>query len=188
ALAARHYARDVGARRAKHAVVLGIRSIGTGISALVSTALGANSGFTLRPRGEPGSRAIRVTDTLLQALLTRLRDGGDVLIVDEGPGATGETFLCVAAWLRRLGVDSARIVLFPSSLHPPGLATEQVREFFERSRHYPAPDETDRVARVCDRFALDEVEDLSAGRWRSVVSGAGNQPCVPRHERLKFRA
>lgn len=188
ALAARRYARDVGARRAKHAVVLGIRSIGTGISALVSTALGANSGFTLRPRGEQGSRAIRVTDTLLQALLTRLRDGGDVLIVDEGPGATGETFHGTAAWLRSLGVDSARIVLFPSGPYPPGPAPDEVREFFELSRRYPPPEEQSRIVRVCEQFGLDEVEDLSAGRWRAVVPGANDPPCILRHERLKFRA
>lgn len=188
ALAARRYARDVGRDRAAGAMVLGIRSVGTGLSAMVAAELGAFRSATLRPRGEPGRRAVSISPELRDQLLHWLAGAGDVLVVDEGPGATGETFYCIAGWLRELGVPEERIILFPSGLQPPGLASAEVRAFFERSRRYPPPDEDRRIERVCGRFGLSETEDLSAGRWRDVVPGGRGAVAVPRHERRKYRA
>lgn len=188
ARAAERYARDVGRDRATRAVVVGVRSIGTSLAGIVDAALGADRGLTVRPRGPSGSRRV-VTDARLEdTLLAWLEDGGDALIVDEGPGMTGETFVCVAAWLRGLGVAPERIVLFPSHLAPPSLGDAEVREFFERSRRYAPPPDDDRVERLCASFGLSRPVDLSAGRWRDFVPDAGGAPVIPRHERLKFLA
>lgn len=188
ALAAVRYAAEVGRERAARAVVVGVRSVGTSLSGIVAAELAAERTVTVRPRGATGARHVAATPGLVASLHQWLQAGGDVLIVDEGPGATGETFHCVARWLRSLGVDSGRIVLFPGHLQPPGLASTGVREFFAGSRRYAPPDGDDRVERVCRRFGLSAPEDLSAGRWREVVPGARDAAAAPRHERLKYRA
>jgi hypothetical protein len=188
ASAAARYAREVGAGRAARAVVVGVRSVGTSLSAVVAAELGALRSATVRPRGATSARHVSASPSLTCTLLRWLGAEGDALIVDEGPGATGETFHCVARWLQALGVEPSRIVLFPSHLQPPSLGDGEVLHFFSASRRYGPPNDDDRIERVCARFGLEAPEDLSAGRWRAVVPGAADAVAVPRHERLKFRA
>ncbi len=95
--------------------VIGIRSIGTGLAALVAAALDAAIPATVRPVGHPFRREIRI-DTALAEHLTADPDRS-FAIVDEGPGLSGSSFGAVADWLevtRRCGWADP---LFPE---PPG--------------------------------------------------------------------
>jgi hypothetical protein len=80
-------------------LVVGIRSIGTTLSAVVAETLRAE-GFrarrmTTRPKGSPFARRIE---------LRRIRPAAWGLIVDEGPGPSGSSVLAVAQALRRAGI------------------------------------------------------------------------------------
>jgi hypothetical protein len=186
AAAAAAYARAAGAARAARAIVIGIRSIGTSLSAVVAAALGAPAGVSIRPRGPVGSRRIIATPAL-EARLTRwLGRGGDVLLVDEGPGATGETLAAAAAWLATLGVGAERLVVLPSRPYGMPLAPADRRAWFGATRKFAPPPDDARIERVAGRIGLDDVVDLSAGAWRARIPGAAGLPACPVHERRKY--
>lgn len=186
--AARAYRAEVGHARASRAVVLGVRSIGTSLSAVVAAELGSTRTLTVRPRGETGARRV-AADGAFTARLTRwAARGADVLVVDEGPGATGETLQAVAGWLRTIGVPEERVALFPSHVWGMPLAPEARRRWFYRSWKHTPPQADDRPVRLADRHGLTRPENLSAGRWRSCVPGALGAPACAHHERVKYRA
>jgi hypothetical protein len=113
--------------------------------------------------------------------------GGDVLVVDEGPGSTGETFWCVRQWLRSMDVDDGRIVLLPSGGGGMPLAPAERRDWFAAARTFaPEPDPA-RIRRVAGRLGIGELKDLSWGGWRGEFHGGMHLPAAPNHERLKFR-
>src|SRR4051812_39876560 len=89
--AAKEYA---GTLQPGTAVCLGLRSIGTSLSAVVAAALEKLgwlvSSWTLRPRGHPFSRRPVLTTELTEAL--RANRQAQFLIVDEGPGISGSSF------------------------------------------------------------------------------------------------
>jgi len=93
--------------------VVGIRSIGTTLSAVVLAALrekGVNaSRITVRPVGHPYDRELELTAE--QKSWTAAAPGADFLVVDEGPGLSGSSFLCTAEALERNGVPASRITL-----------------------------------------------------------------------------
>lgn len=217
--AADRYRREVGARHARRAVVVGVRSIGTSLSGIVAARLSVGTdpdsadatnsesklcmthsargvaaeghpirSVTIRPRGRSGARRVMTDAPLYDTIRQWLSDGGDLLIVDEGPGATGETFRCVAEWAGDLGVSAHRVILFPSHLGLPGLGDPETCDFLEQSRRYAPPIGDGRVERLCTRLGLSSPRNLSAGRWRAAVPGARHAPAIPNHERLKFHA
>jgi hypothetical protein len=112
----------------------------------------------------------------------------DVLIVDEGPGATGQTFACVATWLMSLGVEADRIVLLPH--HPNGLslAPDARRSWFAGVRKHLPPQRPDGPIAAAAALGLQLTDDLCAGRWRGLVPGGSALPCCPHHERRKHLA
>jgi hypothetical protein len=91
--------------------VIGIRSIGTSLAAVVAAACGGPVPITVRPRGHPFDR--RVT-------LPRIDPRRHFAVVDEGPGLSGSSFISVAEALLEQGVPLSRIHLFPSHGNPPG--------------------------------------------------------------------
>jgi hypothetical protein len=184
---ARRYAREAGAERATRAVVLGIRSIGTSLSAVAAAALGTHRTVTLRPRGPSGGRRVEIDRDLSTRLESWIADGGDVLVVDEGPGSTGETFWCVRQWLRSMQVDDGRIVLLPSGGGGMPLAPAERRDWFASARKFPPAPDPARIRRVADQLGIGELTDLSWGRWRGEFGGGMDVPAAPNHERLKFR-
>ena len=103
--------------RPQRVVCLGIRSIGASLSAVVGAALEADgvpvSSWTVRPRGHPFDREIRL-EPAFELALSREAPSSHFAIVDEGPGLSGSSFAAVARQLTTLGVDDARIHLFPS--------------------------------------------------------------------------
>lgn len=123
-------------------VCIGIRSIGTSLSALVAAALerrGARiTSFTVRPTGHPFERK-------LHALPDLPRDAW-FAVVDEGPGLSGSTFAAVAERLSGLGIPDHRIVLFPSWLPDgDGFVSTRAQQVWRRHLKYasePVPDPT----------------------------------------------
>lgn len=188
AAAATAYRTEVGAVRAARALVLGIRTVGTSLSAVVAAVVGSERTATLRPRGETGARRVIAGPAFEARLLAWLAGGADVLVVDEGPGATGETLAAVAAWLRGLGVADHDIVLVASRAWGMPLAPEDRRSWFERARKHVPPLGDPRPGRLASMLGLSKLQDLSGGRWREVVPGTADEPACVAHERSKYRA
>src|SRR3990170_2314177 len=102
-------------QKPREAVCIGLRSIGTSLSAVVAATLedmGCNvRSFTFRPKGHPFRRKARLTEQL-EAALEKL--GKPFLIVDEGPGLSGTSFACAAEKISSLGAPDEGIFFFPS--------------------------------------------------------------------------
>ena len=92
--------------------VIGIRSIGTGLAAMVAAALGAPAPATVRPAGHPFRRELALAPELAADLLAQPE--ARFAVVDEGPGLSGSSFGAVADFLEDHGVAPERIHFFPS--------------------------------------------------------------------------
>ncbi|HXU17115.1 MAG TPA: hypothetical protein VN708_18420 [Terriglobales bacterium] len=107
---------DKVAREPKPCAVLGIRSIGTTLSAVVLAALVREgipaTRITVRPTGHPYSR--RTEFSAVQLAWVERNLGAQFLIVDEGPGRSGSTFLSVAEALVEAGITRENITLIGS--------------------------------------------------------------------------
>ena len=173
--------------------VIGTRSIGTSLAAIVAAALGAPPPMTVRPFGDPSAREIAVDPDLARALL----DGdAHYVIVDEGPGLSGSSFASVAEWLGDRGVPRDRIAVLPSHSGAPGAAATAARRQWWGSVQRRVGDFADRWPILVDQWcaanfgAVDgPVEDLSAGSWRNLhYERPEDWPAVvPNWERRKFR-
>jgi hypothetical protein len=87
--------------------VIGIRSIGTTLGAVVAAALGAPPPMTVRPFGNPFAREVELPSHLIEA-------DAHYIMVDEGPGLSGSSFGAVADQLESRGVPLERIAFLPS--------------------------------------------------------------------------
>jgi hypothetical protein len=157
-------------------ICIGIRSIGTSLSAVVAGTVlerGARlSSITVRPTGHPFDRRVR---------LPRGEYPRDAyyLIVDEGPGLSGSSFGAAAEALSERGIPDSHIVLFPSwKPNVSALTSANARDHFARHPVYPASE-----WRQFDGWA-----DLSAGRWRCrfYSNPSEHPPFNPQHERRKY--
>ena len=171
--------------------VVGIRSIGTSLSAVVAAAIEpvvSVTSCTVRPRGHPFNRQISVDGSLRERWRSELRLGSCFAIVDEGPGISGSSFAAVARTLRHAGVPADRIVLLPS-WDPPAerLRSPHARAVWAEHRRYVSS------AAECG-VTPEEVfglagpgSDWSGGAWRAYVAGPERcWPAVqPQHERWK---
>jgi hypothetical protein len=101
--------------RSESVAVIGIRSIGTTLSAVTAAAARARGlraeRITVRPGGHPYNRGTEFSPPQLQFVRNFLGADADFLIVDEGPGLSGSSFLSVAEALCRCGVAAGRITL-----------------------------------------------------------------------------
>ncbi|MBS3647553.1 hypothetical protein KEU06_02790 [Pseudaminobacter sp. 19-2017] len=180
-------------------VVIGIRSIGLGLAALIAAALGAKPPKSFRPVGHPFRRELRAETILVAEALSD--PAAPVAIVDEGPGLSGSSFGAVVEWLQSLGVAASRIHLFPSHEGGPGPeAAEQYRGAWAHSaRHCAGFDEVigdsthpSRSLRswIGDLLGTDgfELTDFFGGAWRKIVYADPAQwpSCDPRQERRKY--
>lgn len=161
-------------------VCIGIRSIGTSLSALVGAALeqrGARvHGFTVRPHGHPFHRRIEIGPQLEQAW--RSLSNAHFAVIDEGPGLSGSSLTAVAEKLSELGIPDVRISFFPSWI-PDGreFVSERARARWPRHRKY------------CAEFVPKPGwVDVSAGAWRSIFYGneAEYPEVQPQHEARKY--
>lgn len=170
------------ARRSRltpNTVVIGLRSIGTSLAALVAAAIGAPTIFTLRPVGHPFARQLAVGKALTRKILSDHE--ANFAIVDEGPGLSGSSFGSVMDWLTSHGVAMRRIHFFPSHEGKPGpkaSATHSV--YFDTvPRHFTgiddlllsSPDPRRRLSAWVSRLTgerLQASQDISGGRWRAI--------------------
>lgn len=179
-------------------VVIGLRSIGLSLGALVSAGLQARPAFSLRPIGHPFVRRVEVSDALSRLLLADPQV--DFALVDEGPGLSGSSFGGVADWLVVRGVAPEKIHFFPSHMGDPGPEASQAhrQRWHSRPKHVVAMDEllveTPRPVHRLQRWAGDKFEtkshewrDISGGRWRDVHYGSDERPPSNRSmEKRKF--
>jgi hypothetical protein len=174
-IATRRFVEEI---RPRNVAVIGIRSIGTTLGAIVEAELQAlrvaTRFYTVRPRGHPFDRQIRVDYDLAHSWLTW---PGHFAIVDEGPGLSGSSFASVADFLATLGIRDDRISFFPSwDADGETFNSERARRRWVRHHRY--------TARFEELGLFDGAVDLSAGKWRDL---RGIRPPVqPQHERRKY--
>jgi hypothetical protein len=171
-------------RRPEQAWVIGIRSIGTSLSAAVAGTLETlgtrTESWTVRPRGHPFDRRLTVSEDLRGRW--RMRSAAGVFaIVDEGPGLSGSSFVSAVDALAECGVPAGRMVLFPGWEGDAGrLVNERARGVWPGLAKYPAGMFEPAFARGA--------ADLSAGRWRDVLfpEMRGKPAAQPQHEARKY--
>jgi hypothetical protein len=156
---ARRWAEEHADDAERDVLVLGVRSIGTALSAVVAAALRA-SGFrtrraTVRPVGHPFARRVEGLVPL----------GAHGIVVDEGPGLSGSSMLAAVDLLRRSGFAS--VDLFPAHGSGPGAAaTSAARRLWHSlpsyAAGYGAPDRG--------------VPGLAAALWRGIEALRGDEP------------
>jgi len=156
--------------------VIGLRSIGTTLSAAVAVVLRAagvaHIRYTVRPSGHPFHRELEFP--------RMLEPGARALVVDEGPGLSGSSFFAAGRALSARGVDRARTAYFCAHDNGPGaMASPEIRDFWRRAERYvaahhdtiakpdgsPTPGLSDALAAA---FASPcrRILDLAGGRWR----------------------
>lgn len=184
------------------ALVIGIRSIGTSLSAIVGetlrTAGWAASRRTIRPSGHPFERQAEIPDDALPGIT-------HALIVDEGPGMSGSSMASVAESLHRAGLERSRITFLPGHGGEPGCAaSEEVRRWWRETPRYVVPlpemrwdgrtlpeELAARTPVVCGTSEpVERIEDMSGGLWRQFVfpdSAEWPAVCAP-FERTRYRA
>lgn len=151
--------------------VLGLRSIGTSLAAMVGAAANGRSLITTRPCGHPFARELK-----LSAELQGVIGGGDVALVDEGPGMSGSSFGAAGDLLDRIGVPAERRWFFPSHLGDLGpKACERHRRRWAAAQKRLVGFEDFVTPQVASWFEdlvgepLSPLEDLSGGAWRKAL-------------------
>ena len=177
----------------RSAVCLGLRSIGTSLSAVVAGSLeelGCTvASFTLRPRGHPFDRRPVVTSELAETL-QREREA-TFLLIDEGPGISGSSLASTAELLSHLGISDDRIVMFPSyATDGSRLKSQQARNRWTRHKQFVVDFDEVWLAsgRLMRTLPPGELREFSGGAWRNeLCAGPEDFPAVqPQHERRKY--
>jgi hypothetical protein len=189
-----HAAAAAGAQ-AEHVRVVGIRTTGMVLGAVVAATVGAPPIHSVRPEGHPFERTIRASASLRRELTEQ--PGARWLIVDEGPGISGSSFLATARLLESCGVARTDIWLMPSHDGPPGAAANAatLKDWasypksvvsFERGFSDGLPFLQPRPSDAERHEAL--TRDLSGGRWRQLLfsSAIDWPPVIRAHERRKY--
>ena len=152
--------------RSESVAVIGIRSIGTTLSAAAAAAARARGlraeRITVRPGGHPYNRRTEFSPPQLQFVRNFLGADADFLIVDEGPGLSGSSFLSVAEALCRCEVAAGRITLLCG--HQPDLDALRADDGPRRARRFrwlPVSSEP-RKPEEARRF-------VGAGQWRPLL-------------------
>jgi hypothetical protein len=147
--------------RAARMAVVGIRSIGVTLSAVACAAMRRRgtpcTRINVRPTGHPYDRALELTDEL-RRWVAEAGDAG-FLVVDEGPGISGSSFLAVAEGLMACGVEASRIQLVGSRQ-----ADASALRAAEAERRWPRF--TFHVMQTAPIAPADAGESLSGGAWR----------------------
>ncbi len=177
--------------------VIGLRSIGLGLGAIVAAATAAPLSLSVRPVGHPFARELVLSDTLRAALAERRHQ--PFAVVDEGPGLSGSSFAAAAQALEQLGASKERIHFFPSHPGVPGNAgAPLIRARWQTApRHVMPFDDLVLHADEAGHRLEDWVEDLTGkalvplqeiggGAWRDLKPYATRPPASARSERRKF--
>jgi hypothetical protein len=128
--------------RTPRVCVLGIRSIGVTLGAVACAALALRGvecrRTSVRPSGHPYDRRLEVTLRLRQWVTSA--GAAEFLVVDEGPGISGSSFLAVAEALEGCGVPGSRIHLIGSrAVDPATLRAANARQRWGRYHDHVMP-------------------------------------------------
>lgn len=168
--------------------VVGIRSIGTTLSAVTSAAARKrglrSSRITVRPHGHPYNRETQFSSEQLawiEQKKQKRRAGTVFLVVDEGPGLSGSSLISGAEALVAAGVPAGDITLICG--HQPNFDSLRAEHAARRAQHFrwiAVNPEPYRPA-AAPRF-------IGGGEWRSLLFAAeANWPASwTRFERLKY--
>ena len=165
--------------------VVGIRSIGTTLSAVTAAGLKSRGlraeRITVRPTGHPYNRSTELFPDEMNFVSKHLAEGASFLVVDEGPGLSGSSFMSVGEALLRAGVPKGAITFLCS--HVPStdnLCTENAAERCRQFRWHPATAEV--------RKPDDARVWIGGGEWRHyLLQQASSWPGSWLHfERLKY--
>ena len=165
--------------------VIGVRSIGTTLSAVTTAALSGNGRpaqrTTVRPTGHPYARIVQFSTEQERWIEQQLSRSADFLVVDEGPGRSGSTFLSVAEALMRMKVPPESITAIGSrEFDPETLCAQDAAKRWRRVRYLStAPSVSSRF----QNFAY-----IGGGDWRmhSFDDEADWPESWTQMERLKF--
>jgi len=170
-------------------LVLGVRSIGTALAAMVAAvAPDRDPPLTVRPIGHPFARRLALGEDLRRALGAAHRR--QVAIVDDGPGLSGSSFGAALDAVEAAGVPARHVHAFPSHLRPPPLAAAAARERWVRTaRHVvgfealclgPGAGGLRSWTEDLTGPETAPAEDLGGGRWRARLF-AGPERWPPAH-------
>jgi adenine/guanine phosphoribosyltransferase-like PRPP-binding protein len=150
----------------EHLLVVGIRSIGTTLSAVAAAAARARGiqaeRVTVRPQGHPYNRTAEFTREQMAAISKAISCGANFAVVDEGPGLSGSSFLAVAEALERAGASTEEIILL--SAHEPNvdaLCAENAARRWKRFCCISVATES--------RRPTEGVDFIGGGHWRNRV-------------------
>lgn len=147
------------------AVVIGIRTIGTTLSAVVTAKLQrlgiTAERLTIRPTGHPYRRQSRFTLWQKQVIARAAANGAMFLVCDEGPGRSGSSLLSVAEALEALDVPAGRIVILCS--HQPELSALCAPDAARRWQRYRSA-----AAGLTQRLPPDADDYIGGGEWRRI--------------------
>lgn len=169
----------------EHIVVVGIRSIGTTLSAVTAAAArlrGLNvARITVRPAGHPYNRETEFSSQQRAVIESANSRGARFLIADEGPGLSGSSLLSVAEALEREGISGEKIVLLCG--HEPDIEALCSANAAQRWRRFHAV----AVAGETRRPSAAEIF-IGGGKWRNLlfVSGLQWPESWTSMERLKY--
>lgn len=165
--------------------VIGIRSIGTTLSAVVVAAARRRSlpaeRITVRPAGHPFDRHTRFSEEQRTWIGTMVARRARFLVVDEGPGLSGSSFLSVAEALERDGVPARQITLLAShAARPEMMCAPQAAERWPRFQCL--------AVEGGPQVPAEAAVSLCGGQWRRHFGWeAARWPaCWPAVERAKF--
>ena len=144
-------------------LIVGIRSIGTTLSAVMAAAARLRGitaeRFTVRPQGHPYNRTAEFSARQLLAIEQYVSSGATFAVVDEGPGLSGSSFLAVSEALERAGARREKIVLVSS--HAPNadaLCANDAARRWQRYNCVAVSEETRRPA--------EAIDFIGGGQWR----------------------
>lgn len=172
--------------------VIGLRSIGTALAAMVASVVRTSNCASVRPIGDPFDRALSVNTDWI----AKIRDADCVAITDEGPGLSGSSFAAAGrAVMHATGRDN--LVFLPTHGGDPGIAaTVADRTAWQSaSRHVMDRSLFDKGPFARANWFADvigpalRVTDLSGGQWRAALGldEAFWPACDPMQERVKLK-
>lgn len=173
-------------------LVIGLRSIGTVLSALIGAHL-QSAGcvvktLTVRPRGHPFNRFL-ILDEKIRNMIKQ--STGYVIIADEGPGLSGSSIGGTLSAVKDLNVPNDRTVIFPSWLPSADrFISENARALWNDYKKYTGSFENQWILNGRLERNLNKRLDceISAGMWRSrfIPEASDYPPVHPHHERRKY--
>jgi hypothetical protein len=166
-------------------LVIGIRSIGSTLSAIAAASVRLHGmearRITVRPEGHPYNRRTEFSHAQLAVVQQAVSSGATFVVVDEGPGLSGSSFLSVAESLERAGALQEKIILLGG--HQPNvdaLCAADAAQRWRRFRYHAVAGEPRRPASA--------VDFIGAGKWRSQLLNDRSDwsPSWTSFERLKY--